>query len=222
MMDIYRTVSAEAAAHLQIRRGIVSALAVSLITNAALAVTLLTRTDQSRTIVLSPRAEITYEATDETVSANLLERFAADAAQLLLNMTPATAASSAETFLKHVAAVSYGTISAGVRRGADELVRNYASSVFYPMSSAVDAQALAVCINGQRRMMIASSVTDVKDITVCMRHLVSAGRLRITQLTIQPAQFSEPARALADFIKEPSADTGVIGGNPKAQSADGR
>ena len=49
MQRIIQTVSAEAAAHLQIRRSIVAALGVSLLTNAALALTLLTKTDNSRT-----------------------------------------------------------------------------------------------------------------------------------------------------------------------------
>lgn len=51
MQRIIQTVSAEAAAHLQIRRSIVAALGVSLLTNAALALTLLTKTDNSRTVV---------------------------------------------------------------------------------------------------------------------------------------------------------------------------
>lgn len=214
MIKIYRTVSAEAAAHLQIRRGILTALALSLLTNASLAVTLLTRTDQSKTIVLSPAAEHAYVATADGVSANLLERFAADAAGLVLNMTPATAAASAETFLKNVAPTSYADIASGVRRGVDELVRNYASSIFYPMTSAVDEAALAVCFNGERRMLIASSVTETSQITVCMRHVVTAGRIRIAQLKIAPMRSADPAQALAEFVGGVRSDSG-------ASSADG-
>lgn len=55
MQRIIQTVSAEAAAHLQIRRSIVAALGVSLLTNAALALTLLTKTDNSRTVVCRRR-----------------------------------------------------------------------------------------------------------------------------------------------------------------------
>ena len=77
MQRIIQTVSAEAAAHLQIRRSIVAALGVSLITNAALALTLLTKTDNSRTVVLSPAATQTFIATNDAVSPNLLESFAA-------------------------------------------------------------------------------------------------------------------------------------------------
>ena len=50
-------------------------------------------------------------------------------------------------------------MAANVRRGASELVRNYASSVFYPHASAVDETAKSVCLSGERRMMIASAVT---------------------------------------------------------------
>ena len=95
MQRIIQTVSAEAAAHLQIRRAIVAALGVSLVTNAALALTLLTKTDNSRTIVLSPAATQTYIATDDSVSPNLMESFASESASVLLTMTPATASSSA-------------------------------------------------------------------------------------------------------------------------------
>lgn len=199
MQRIIQTVSAEAAAHLQIRRSIVAALGVSLLTNAALALTLLTKTDNSRTVVLSPAATQTFIATNDAVSPNLLESFAAQSASILLNMTPATAAANAEIFLKNVAPQAYAAMAANVRRGASELVRNYASSVFYPHASAVDETAQSVCLSGERRMMIASAVTETSDITVCMRHVVTAGRLQISQLTIRKTESTDPAVELANF-----------------------
>lgn len=199
MQRIIQTVSAEAAAHLQIRRSIVVALGVSLLTNAALALTLLTKTDNSRTVVLSPAATQTFIATNDAVSPNLLESFAAQSASILLNMTPATAAANAEIFLKNVAPQAYAAMAANVRRGASELVRNYASSVFYPHASAVDETAKSVCLSGERRMMIASAVTETSDITVCMRHVVTAGRLQISQLTIRKTESTDPAAELANF-----------------------
>ena len=201
MQRIIQTVSAEAAAHLQIRRAIVAALGVSLVTNAALALTLLTKTDNSRTIVLSPAATQTYIATDESVSPNLMESFASESASVLLTMTPATASSNAEIFLKNVAPHAYGAMASVVRRGASELVRNYASSVFYRHASAVDETAKSVCLTGERRMMIASTVTETSDVTVCMRYVVTAGRLQISQLTIRPSQSSDPAAELAAFTQ---------------------
>lgn len=199
MQRIIQTVSAEAAAHLQIRRSIVAALGVSLLTNAALALTLLTKTDNSRTVVLSPAATQTFIATNDAVSPNLLESFAAQSALILLNMTPATAAANAEIFLKNVAPQAYAAMAGNVRRGASELVRNYASSVFYPHASAVDETAKSVCLSGERRMMIASAVTETSDITVCMRHVVTAGRLQISQLTIRKTESTDPAVELANF-----------------------
>ena len=199
MQRIIQTVSAEAAAHLQIRRAIVAALGVSLVTNAALALTLLTKTDNSRTIVLSPAATQTYIATDDSVSPNLMESFASESASVLL--TPATASSNAEIFLKNVAPQAYGAMASAVRRGASELVRNYASSVFYRHASAVDETAKSVCLTGERRMMIASTVTETSDVTVCMRYVVTAGRLQISQLTIRPSQSSDPAAELAAFTQ---------------------
>lgn len=200
MQRIIQTVSAEAAAHLQIRRSIVAALGVSLLTNAALALTLLTKTDNSRTVVLSPAATQTFIATNDAVSPNLLESFAAQSSSILLNMTPATAAANAEIFLKNVAPQAYAAMAANVRRGASELVRNYASSVFYPHASAVDETAKSVCLSGERRMMIASAVTETSDITVCMRHVVTAGRLQISQLTIRKTESTDPAVELSNFI----------------------
>lgn len=199
MQRIIQTVSAEAAAHLQIRRSIVAALGVSLLTNAALALTLLTKTDNSRTVVLSPAATQTFIATNDAVSPNLLESFAAQSASILLNMTPATAAANAEIFLKNVAPQAYAAMAANVRRGASELMRNYASSVFYPHASAVDETAKSVCLSGERRMMIASAVIETSDITVCMRHVVTAGRLQISQLTIRKTESTDPAVELANF-----------------------
>ena len=108
------------------------------------------------------------------MSPNLLERFSGESLSLILNMTPATANANAELFLKHVAPASYASIASKVRRGASELIRNYASSVFYPMTSAVDAEAKSVCINGERRLMIANTVTESHEITACMRYLITA------------------------------------------------
>ena len=125
--------------------------------------------------------------------------FAAQSASILLNMTPATAAANAEIFLKNVAPQAYAAMAANVRRGASELVRNYASSVFYPHASAVDETAKSVCLSGERRMMIASAVTETSDITVCMRHVVTAGRLQISQLTIRKTESTDPAVELANF-----------------------
>lgn len=208
MHTIYRTVSAEAAAHLQIRRGILAALTVSLFTNAALALTLLTKTDESRTIVLAPDYAQTYVATNDSVSPNLLERFSGESLSLILNMTPATANANAETFLKHVAPASYASIASKVRRGASELIRNYASSVFYPMTSAVDAEAKSVCINGERRLMIANTVTESHEITACMRYLITSGRMQMTQLTIRRTEKADMAKELAAFVgKAASTDT---------------
>ncbi len=199
MDRIYQTVSAEAAAHLQIRRGIIAALCVSLVTNAALALTLLTRTDTSRTVVLSPASGIEYIAQNDAVSANLMERFAAESTALLLNLTPSTAQANAEAFLKHVEPRAYAAIAARVRTGASEIVRNYASSVFYPQTSAVDADARVVCFTGERQMMIGREVTQAGQLTVCMRHLVTAGRLQVTQLWMDEAKSSEAARELVRF-----------------------
>ena len=91
-------------------------------------------------------------------------------------------------------------MAANVRRGASELMRNYASSVFYPHASAVDETAKSVCLSGERRMMIASAVTETSDITVCMRHVVTAGRLQISQLTIRKTESTDPAVELSNFI----------------------
>ena len=141
----------------------------------------------------------TFIATNDAVSPNLLESFAAQSASILLNMTPATAAANAEIFLKNVAPQAYAAMAGNVRRGASELVRNYASSVFYPHASAVDETAKSVCLSGERRMMIASAVTETSDITVCMRHVVTAGRLQISQLTIRKTESTDPAVELANF-----------------------
>ena len=92
-------------------------------------------------------------------------------------------------------------MASAVRRGASELVRNYASSVFYRHASAVDETAKSVCLTGERRMMIASTVTETSDVTVCMRYVVTAGRLQISQLTIRPSQSSDPAAELAAFTQ---------------------
>ena len=97
-MDVYTRLTEQAAVLLGLKRFILFALAASILTNAVLAFWILTRSDQSRTVILSPGATETYVATDSAVSSNLLERFAVQSLNLILNLTPATATYQTDLF----------------------------------------------------------------------------------------------------------------------------
>lgn len=129
-MDVYTRLTEQAAVLLGLKRFILFALAASILTNAVLAFWILTRSDQSRTVILSPGATETYVATDSAVSPNLLERFAVQSLNLILNLTPATATYQTDLFLKEVAPESYGSLASSLRLAAQDLERNQASTAF--------------------------------------------------------------------------------------------
>ena len=70
-MDVYTRLTEQAAVLLGLRRFVLFLFALSVLTNTVLAFWILTRTDQSRTVILSPGAQETYIATDSSVSPNL-------------------------------------------------------------------------------------------------------------------------------------------------------
>ena len=56
--------------------------------------------------------------------------------------------------------------------------------------------------------MIANTVTESHEITACMRYLITAGRMQITQLTIRRTEKADMAKELAAFVgKAASTDT---------------
>ena len=182
-MNLYTRLTEQAAVLLGLKRGVLFLFAVSVLTNALLAFWIVTRTDQSRTVILSPGATETYTATDSSVSANLLERFAVESLHLVLNITPATAAFQTDLFLKEVAPESYGTLASALRLAAQDLERNQASTAFYPTASSVDSTARRVCIKGTRKTLIGKAVTSSESITACLSLVVRGGRLWIAGLT---------------------------------------
>lgn len=181
---IYRRITSEAAAHLQIRRAVLVLLTMSMVLNLLLAAYLLTKEDQSRTVVIAPDAGEPYIAMNEKVSANLLERFSVSALGLVLNMSPETSRSQTEAFLKYVAPESYAAMAANLRRTASSLERNQAATAFFAQAATVDAKRLATCISGLRRTMIGRAVTDEANVSACLRLEVRMGRLWIVELDV--------------------------------------
>lgn len=159
-------------------------LAVSGLLNLVLGLVLLTKTDHSRTVILAPGAEESYVVTANTVSENLLERFAIPALNLVLNITPATSQWQINQFLESVAPESHGDIALTLTRGAESLKRNQASLAFFPKRSAIDVDKQTVCVTGERKTLLAKTVTSSEEVTACLKTTVRMGRLWIVQLTL--------------------------------------
>ncbi len=194
---IFGRITAEAAAHLQIRRAVLVLLAMSMTLNLLIASYLLVREDQSRTVVIAPDAGEPYIAMNEKVSVNLLERFSTSALGLVLNLSPQTARWQIDRFLEHVAPESYAEIAAGLRRAAASLERNQAASAFFAEAATVDAEAGAVCISGLRRTLIGRAVTDETRVSVCLKTAVRMGRLWIVQLQMDESSGDERSASKA-------------------------
>lgn len=182
--SILTKITADVAARTQMKRGTIAALFLSLVTNSALALYLTVKTDETRVVVIAPETSEPFVAMNDKVSANLLERFSISAINAAMNATPQTAQFQAETFLKYVAPESYGELALILRKGASELQRNQASTVFFPMASKVDPQTGTTCMTGEHRTMIGKRVTQTQDVNVCLKTTTRMGRLWITSISM--------------------------------------
>ena len=180
---VYTRISTEMAAHLQMRRSVFAVLFVSLFVNACLAVHLVMKGDETRTVILAPGADAEYVAQDDRVSKNLLERFTTTALSMILNMTPSTANFQTERFMEAVAPESWADIRQLLTRGTQELLKAKASVAFFPQAVVVDEDEGRVCMTGERRVLIGRTVTSSEVKTVCAGTVVRSGRLWIAQLT---------------------------------------
>ncbi len=190
--DVFERISAQAADRLMLKRSVVVMLVTSLAANLCLAAYLLTKTDETRTVVISPESTEVYVAMSDSVSPNLLERFAVSGLNLVMNVTPQTVAFQAENFLKHVAPESYSQVASLLRMGASELQRTQASAAFFPYAAKVDTQTKTVCLTGERKTLIGKAVTQTKSVNACLTCEVRMGRLWIKRLTMTDAAADVP------------------------------
>ena len=182
MSSIYTRITEEAAVLLSLKRYVLLLLFLSVLANALLSAWFFLRNDDTRTIVLSPAATETYIATEKSVSPNLLERFAIESLNLVLNVTPATASFQTERFLKAAAPESYTELASMLRLGAADLERNQAALAFFPMASSIDAEKGRVCVKGLRKTLIGKTVAATETVTACVDCVVRSGRLWIAAL----------------------------------------
>lgn len=184
--SILTKMTADVASRAQMKRGVIIALFLSLLTNAVLALYLALKSDASRVVVIAPETSEPFVAMNEEVSPNLLERFSISAINAALNATPQTAAYQAETFLKFVAPESYATLASIMRRDAAELQRNQASSAFFPFAASVDTKKGTTCLTGEKKTMIGKAVTQTQNVNVCLQTVTRMGRLWITGISMSP------------------------------------
>lgn len=67
--------------------------------------------------------------------------------------------------------------------GTVELAKAKASVAFFPQAVSVSEDTGDVCMTGERRVLIAQTVTSSEVKTLCAGTVVRAGRLWITRLT---------------------------------------
>lgn len=192
--SILTKITADVASRAQMKRGMIVALFLSLLTNAVLALYLAFKSDETRVVVIAPDSSEPFVAMNEEVSPNLLERFSISAINAALNATPQTAAYQAETFLKFVAPESYAEIASILRRDAAELERNQASSAFFPYGAKVDTKKGTTCLTGEKKTMIGKAVTQSQNVTVCLKTATRMGRLWITSISMTDAKSQMAAK----------------------------
>lgn len=179
----FQILSEDAAGRLQVKRCVLFMAAASMLMNVALAMHLLLRSDETRTIVLAPGPSVQYVAADSDVSANLLERFAMTSLGLIANMTPQTSAWAIGQFMEHVAPEAHQEIRLILTKGAEELKRSDAAVAFFPAASRVDSDKKQVCVRGERRVLLAGSQSSNTKQVLCLTATVRMGRIWIVGLS---------------------------------------
>lgn len=185
----YQILSQDAASRLQVKRFVLLVATLSLVVNVLLAFYLLSRTDQTRTIVLAPGATERYVAAEGEVSANLLERFGVTSLSLIANLTPQTSAWAIEQFLEHAAPEAHASLATLLTQGAADLKRNDAAVAFFPTASLVDTEKKRVCVKGERRLLLAGANATKERRVLCLNTTVRMGRLWIVGLSDQGEDF---------------------------------
>jgi conjugal transfer pilus assembly protein TraE len=174
--------TADIEARLGLRRFFVFALALSLATNALLAMALVAKDDNHRQTIVPAVITKEFWVDDYNVSAEYLEQMAYFALNYILNNTPQNVDYNISAVLKLVSPRSYGEIERSLRSSAQRLKANNATTAFHVMSAQTDAASKTVVFNG----LLATFIGDRRTSQVAKAYLVrfayAGGKTFITEL----------------------------------------
>ncbi len=163
-------------ARLGVRNALMATVALSLLTNVLLAMTLLTHRPSSRTIIVPPTVLDEKEAwrfTEAGPSANYLSRWSVSLLHALTTVTPATIDHQREIVLSHTAPEFFATLETSLVTEADHLKKDRLSTVFTPLRLNVNEKALTVSADGEFLLLMGDTVTkrEMKRFTLTYRYL---------------------------------------------------
>ncbi len=175
--------TADVEARLGLRRFFVLGLALSMLTNVLLAMSLVAKDRNLRTVFVPPVITQSFWIDDNAVSAEYLEQMGYFALQLALNNTPANAEYNVRQLLTLVAPGSYGEIEKSLLANVSRLKENNASTVFAVTSSPIANQATrAVVFQGLLSTWIGDKRTSQTAKTFVVRFGYSGGKTYIREL----------------------------------------
>ena len=124
-------------------------LALSLLTNAVLALLTVRLSGRERVVLVPPTINKTFWVDSERVSAEYLQQMAYFLLQLTLDVTPQSVDHQASVLLQYAAPASFGELRAAMAATADRLKRDGASTLFSTRDLVVDEATQRVGVRGQ-------------------------------------------------------------------------
>ena len=129
-----------------------------------------------KVILLPPSQGDSWWVTKQGACAPYLEQMSLYLVQLLLNITPKTAALSHEKFLTYVTPSAYGQFKKALLRKLEESQRSEISSTFYPTSITIDQTSSRTKAQGLLYQYVAGKLISTSERIYWLTYTLSHGR----------------------------------------------
>ena len=179
--------SAQAAAHIGLKRTFFAIGAVSLLTNVLLAAALLTKGETVSTILVPTLSQTdeTWHITPEAVSQSYLERLARDVLHLACNVTPDTVDYQRKALLSYVNQAAYGEVDIALTAQAQQIKASRATLMFDIHTVRTDSQTLTSVFTGTRRTFIGGAEQNREPVRLTVAFERQNARLFLSHLCVE-------------------------------------
>lgn len=120
-----------------------------------------------------------YSISSSRVSKSYLEDMSRDIITTLFNLTPKNVSYMADTLLLMVHPSAYGEVKEELVKIQDDVITRKVSTIFYPISMAVDEENLLVRINGDFHTFIGNAMTAKERKSFEIKFIYTGAKLTI-------------------------------------------
>jgi type IV conjugative transfer system protein TraE len=174
--------TADVESRLGLRRFVMFGFAVSMATNALLAMALVAKDNNHRQTIIPAVVTKEFWIDDYNVSPEYLEQMGYFALSYVLNNSPSNVDYNVSAVLKLVAPASYGEIEKMLRASASRLKANNATTGFHITSAQPDPSSKSVVFNGLQSTWIGDRRTSHAARAFLVRFAYAGGKTYITEL----------------------------------------